>query len=48
MLDTLWPYAVILVNLEGDVVSRHNQLTDTFVQTSRFAGASASIDTGSG
>ena len=38
----------MLLEFGGDVVSRHNQLRDTFVQTCRFAGVSASIEAGSG
>ena len=38
MLDPLGHHAVIC-KFGGDVVSQHNQLRDTFVQTCRLAGA---------
>ena len=47
MLDPLGHHAVTRI-FGGDVVSRHNQLQDTFVQTCQFAGVSASIEAGSG
>ena len=47
MLDPLGHHAVTC-KFGGDVVSRHNQLRDTFVQTCRLAGVSASIEAGSG
>lgn len=47
MLDLLGHHAVTC-KFGGDVVSRHNQLRDTFVQTCCLAGVSASIEAGSG
>ena len=39
---------VVTCKFGGEVVSRHNQLWDTFVPTCRFAGVSASIEARSG
>ena len=47
MLDPLGHHTVTC-KFGGDVVSRHNQLRDTFVQTCRLAGGSASIEAESG
>ena len=47
MLDPLGHHAVTC-KFCGAVVSRHNQLRDTFVQACRIAGVSASIEAGSG
>ena len=47
MLDPLGHHAVTC-KFGVDVVSRHNQQRDTFVQTCRLTGASASIEAGSG
>ena len=47
IFDPLGHHAVTC-KFGGDVVSRHNQLRDTFVQTCRIAGVSASIEAGSG
>ena len=47
MLDLLVHHAVTC-KFTGDVVSRHNQLRGTFVQTCRFAGVIATIEAGSG
>ena len=46
-METLGNHAVTC-KFVGDVVSWHNQLRDTFVQTCHFAGVSASIEAGSG
>ena len=47
MLDPLGHH-VVTCKFGGDVVSRHNQLRDTFEQTCRLAGVSASTEAGSG
>ena len=47
MLDHLGHRAVTC-KFGGDVVSQHNQLRDTFVETCRLAGVSASIEAESG
>ena len=47
MLNPLGHHAVTC-KFGGNVVSRHNHLRDTFVQTWRFAGVSASIEAGNG